>query len=92
MIKQKHILGFISVQYKTRSYNGDRISSVIVRVLASSAVDYGFEPLSGQSKDYKIGGIYCFSTKHAALMRKCKDWLTRRGGSSGGRTRRARPP
>jgi hypothetical protein len=38
MIKQKHILGFISVQYKTRSYNGDRIISVIVRVLASSAV------------------------------------------------------
>jgi hypothetical protein len=48
MIKQKHILGFISVQYKTRSYNGDRIISVIVRVLASSAVDYGFEPLSGE--------------------------------------------
>ena len=48
MIKQKHILGFISVQYKTRSYNVDRISSVIVRVLASSAVDYGFEPGSKQ--------------------------------------------
>ena len=28
---------------------------VIVSVLASSAVDRVFEPLSGQSKDYKIG-------------------------------------
>jgi hypothetical protein len=28
----------------------------------------------GQTKDYKIG-IYCFSTKHAALRRKTKDWL-----------------
>ena len=29
---------------------------------------------SGQTKDYKIG-ICCFSTKHAALRRKSKDWL-----------------
>jgi hypothetical protein len=27
-----------------------------------------------QTKDYKIG-ICCFSTKHAALRRKGKDWL-----------------
>ena len=33
---------------------------VIVSVLASSAVDRVFEPLSGQSKDYKIG-MCCFS-------------------------------
>jgi|JYMV01.1.fsa_nt_gi hypothetical protein len=72
MIKQKHILGFISVQYKTRSYNGDRISSVIVRVLASSAVDYGFEPLSGQSKDYKISIYCCISAKYATLRSKSK--------------------
>jgi hypothetical protein len=38
----------------------------MVRVLASSAVDRGFEPQSGQPKDYKIG-ICCFSAKHAAL-------------------------
>jgi len=37
-------------------------------------VDRGFEHRSGQTKDYKIG-ICCFSTKHAALRRKCKDWL-----------------
>jgi hypothetical protein len=45
-------------------------------VLASSAVDRGFEPLLGQTKDYEIG-ICCFSSKHAALRRKIKDWLAR---------------
>ena len=48
----------------------------MVSVLASRAVDCGFEPRSGQTKDYKIG-ICCFSSKHAALRRKRKDWLTR---------------
>ena len=45
-------------------------------VLVSSAVDRGFEPWSGQTKDYKIG-MCCFSAKHAALRRKSKDWLAR---------------
>jgi hypothetical protein len=45
-------------------------------VLASSAVDRGFEPGSGRTKDYKIG-ICCFSFKHTALRRKGKDWLAR---------------
>ena len=53
-----------------------RIGGVMVSVLASSAVDHGFEPPSGQTKDYKIG-ICCFSAKHAALRRKSKDWLAR---------------
>ena len=48
----------------------------MVSVLTSSAVDCGFEPRSGQTKDYKIG-ISCFSTKHAALRKKSKDWLAR---------------
>ena len=48
----------------------------MVSVLASSAVDRGFEPRSGQTKDYKIG-ICSFSAKHAALMSKSKDWLAR---------------
>jgi hypothetical protein len=52
------------------------ISSVMVGVLALSAVDCGFEPRSGQPKDFKIG-ICCFSAKHAALRRKSKDWLSR---------------
>jgi hypothetical protein len=41
----------------------------VVSVLASSAVDSGFE-----TKGYKMG-ICCFSTKHAALRRKSKGWL-----------------
>jgi hypothetical protein len=48
----------------------------MISVLASSAVDRGFEPRSGQTKDYKIGTC-CFSAKHAALRRKSKDWLAR---------------
>ena len=39
-------------------------------MLASSAVDRGLEP------DFKIC-ICCFSTKHAALRSKSKDWLAR---------------
>jgi hypothetical protein len=48
----------------------------MVSVLVSSEVERGFEPQSGQTKDYKIG-ICCFSAKHAALRRKSKDWLAR---------------
>jgi hypothetical protein len=51
-----------------------RIGGVMVSMLASSAAGRGFNPRSGQTKDYKIG-ICCFSTKHAALRRKSKDWL-----------------
>jgi len=50
---------------------GERIS-----VLASIAVDPGFEPRSDQTRDYKIG-ICCFSAKHTSLRRKSKDWLAR---------------
>ena len=53
-----------------------RIGGVMVGVLASSAVDRGLEPWSGQTKDYNIG-MCCFSAKHAALRRKNKDWLAR---------------
>ena len=53
---------------------GKLIGGVMVRVLALNAVDRWFEPMSGQTKDYKIG-ICCFSAKHAVLRRKCKDWL-----------------
>jgi hypothetical protein len=38
-----------------------------------SAVDHGFEPWSGQTKDYKID-MCCFPT---ALSRKSKYWLAR---------------
>jgi hypothetical protein len=46
----------------------------MVRVLASSVVDRGFESRSGQNKEYKIG-ICFFSAKQAALRRTSKDWL-----------------
>ena len=46
----------------------------MVSVLAASVVDRGFEPRSGQIKDYKIG-ICCYPTVHAALRSKSKDWL-----------------
>jgi hypothetical protein len=48
----------------------------MVSVLALSTVDRGFEPQSGQTKDYNIGS-YCFFAKRAALKRKSKDWLAR---------------
>ena len=53
-----------------------RIGGVMFSGLASSAVDRGFEPRSGHTKDYKID-ICCFSAKHAALRRKSTDWLAR---------------
>jgi hypothetical protein len=34
------------------TYNANRIGGVMVRVLASIAVDRGFEPRSGHTKDY----------------------------------------
>ena len=38
------------------------ISDVLVTVLASVAVDRGFEPRSGQTKDYEIG-ICCLGQR-----------------------------
>jgi hypothetical protein len=56
--------------------NRNHFDGIMASVLALSAVDCGFEPRSGQTKDYKIG-IRCFSSKNAALRRKSKDWLAR---------------
>ena len=44
----------------------------MVSILASNAVDCGFKPKSGQTKDYKVG-IYCFSLKYTVLL---MSWLT----------------
>jgi hypothetical protein len=49
----------------------NRISGVMVSMLASSAVDRGFEPWSGQTKDYKIG--ICYFTL-APLDTACQMW------------------
>ena len=46
----------------------------MVSMLDSSVIEHRFKPRSSQTKDFKIG-ICCSSTKHAALMRKSKDWL-----------------
>ena len=54
----------------------NRNDDVMVSVLASSVVVRGFDPRSGQTKDYKIG-ICCFSAKLASLRRKSKYWLNR---------------
>ena len=48
----------------------------LIKRSVASAVDRGFEPRSGHTKDYKIG-ICCFSAKHVALRSKSKDWLAR---------------
>ena len=48
----------------------------MVSVLASSAVDRGFEPQWAPTKDHNVG-ICHFSAKHVALRRKSKDWLAR---------------
>ena len=47
-----------------------------IRLLAASVVGRGFEPRSGQIKNYDIV-ICCFSAKHATVRRKNNDWLTR---------------
>ena len=47
-----------------KSFN--RIGGVMVSVVASSVVDRGFEPQSGQTKGYKIDICY---GKHTALGR-----------------------
>ena len=47
----------------------------MVSVLASSAMNLGFESRSGQTKDYSIDLCF-FIAKHAALRRKAKTgWL-----------------
>jgi hypothetical protein len=46
----------------------------MVSELASCVVDRGFEPRSGQTKDYHIG-IWCFSAMYTALRSNSKDWL-----------------
>ena len=55
----------------------NRIGGVMVSVLASSAVDRGFQSRSVKPiQDYNIG-ICCFPAKHAACRRKNKSWMAR---------------
>ena len=52
----------------------NHIGGVMVSVLASSAVDRGFDPRSGQIKDYNIGCCW-FSVKHVALIKEKEQLL-----------------
>ena len=52
------------------------ICGVIVIMLASSAVDRGFESRSGETKDYQLVFV-AYNAKHAELRRKSKDRLAR---------------
>ena len=74
------------IYYEKKSLNSDgknsenRIGGLIVSVLASSAVDRGFEPRSVQAKYYKIG-ICSLSANHAKtgwleIMIMCPSELT----------------
>ena len=74
MIIKEYLFSIFILCYCLLSIN--RISWVIVSVLASSVVDHWFELWSGQTKDYKIGICY-LSAKHTALRSKSKDWLAR---------------
>jgi hypothetical protein len=80
LVQQKNYLGLLLYCDKVYSRGNinqkHRIGGIMVSVLASSAVDRGFDPGSGQTKNYKIG-ICCFFAKHAALRRKSKYWLAR---------------
>ena len=56
---------------------GPHIGGIVVSLSTApplNAVDCGFEPWPGLTKEYKIS---CFSAKHTALRRKSKDGLGR---------------
>ena len=56
------------VQYENKCIiSHNRIGGVMVSVLASSVVDIGFEPLSGPTKNYKIG-ICCYLSTRGLLF------------------------
>jgi hypothetical protein len=51
---------YISVVNFNFRCSWNRIGSVMVSLLASSVVDRGFEPRSGQAKDYQTGILLAF--------------------------------
>jgi hypothetical protein len=52
----------------------NRIRGLTVSVLASSGIVCGFDPRSGQRRDFIIG-ICCFFAKHGAFRSKSRYWL-----------------
>jgi hypothetical protein len=65
----KHLIKILTIYNSAHSTKNKRIGGVMVSVLASSVVDRGFKPRSGQTWGYTID-ICCFSATHAALRRK----------------------
>ena len=67
VVLDKDMLDAYTLVYNTSIFfSYYHIDGGMVNVLASSAVDRGFEPRSNQIRDHKIG-ICGFSVKHAAL-------------------------
>jgi hypothetical protein len=83
MIKMLHavkggLLSYCDKVYSRGNINQKHcIGGVMVSVLTLSAIDRGFEPRSGQTKDYKIG-ICCFYAKHTTLRRKTQEKINTR--------------
>jgi hypothetical protein len=69
---------FFDAYWKQNNYRSHKAVSMVywLSVFGSSAVYRGFEPRSGQIKDYEIG-ICCFSFRHAALRSTSNDRLAR---------------
>ena len=61
----------IKTNNKNKIKIGNRTGSVMVNVLATSAIDCGHELRSCQTKEYNIG-MCCFFAKNTALRRKNK--------------------
>ena len=70
-------ISYLNIYIRPSYSELNRIGGVMISVLSSSAVDRGFKPRSGQTKDYEFG-MCCLSAKHAALRRNSKDWLDRK--------------
>ena len=71
-LKRKNLIKRFSIDHLhifTLHHNSKRISGVMMRMVASGAVDRGFEPRSSQLIDYKIA-ISFFSAKNAIVGSK----------------------
>jgi len=62
------------IKYLLLTVQLNHIGGVMVSVLATSAIDRGFGPTSGQTKRYNWILVF---PKHASLWSKSKDWLAR---------------
>ena len=73
LVEKSDISKFTDTLYHIRELTY-HIGDVIASIIASSVVDCGLEPLSGQPRDLQ-NGIFCFYVKHTALRTTIKRWL-----------------